>query len=101
VAISLSEIMASPHDPDPISDPIIFTNALSGSPSNPTTGLTGAPNNPLTPAFSNQPALSAGVSGKPLILAPGGNVKTHHWIWIGLIVVALIAAYFIWFQPGA
>jgi hypothetical protein len=109
VADSFDDLMSSPHltlaSPVETAAPIIFQQpGGSGTVTiNNQTALTGKPNNPQTPLGANVPGLGAPLS--PELSSPvrtgASPVKTHHWIWIALIVVALIAAYYIFLQPGA
>jgi hypothetical protein len=62
-------------------------------------GLTGEANNPPTPSGSNSPGLD---SQTEVAHAPKGNaVKSHHWIIIVLIVLAIFAGWYFWGGSGA
>jgi hypothetical protein len=101
---SFSDFMSSPYlsmgSPIEEKDPIMFAGT-SGSPSKPTIALTGTPNNPSTPSGSNSPGLGASLSPQRPMFSTGGTNVSKKWIWIVLIIVALFAAYYLFFQPGA
>jgi hypothetical protein len=101
--LSFADLMSSPHltigSPIEENDPISFHI---DSPSSPTIPLTGRPNNPGTPSGSNDPGLGASLSPtRPRLSIQGASNVKNKWLWIALILVALLAVYYWFLQPGA